>query len=434
MYRMASDPEQMDSPLEDDDENQTLVPPNPAREAVLRDEANFIQNMSQFFNQEMLHDIILTVDGQQFYGHKFVLAKSSDVFRKLLYENCWSEEKSKEITLSEAPECQAVFEPFLRYLYTAEVSISTDTAVGILCLADKYNVASLKDLCVGFMIDRARSPAVSMALMWYPWAKVLHLPDLLHQCTQTIAWNFYEVLMSPGWMNMDLDFLTDLLSSSELVLPNEFVLWEGMERWLLQEGTLDNLQENSALLLPMVRLPMMVINQLYAIESSELYENPLSKDTLHSLLSKAYRFRALCPSQAKVEPSLSFCDIFYQPREYTDLRVHSVSMHNSMRLNQVDVRMFKGAVPSDVHEADWKITYRKNADNWNLQLYCHDTGLPMARVQPTLLFCCDEGKVIQVHREKVLVIPRGTTMSMNAMAENPAITKHMALLLKPVAC
>jgi hypothetical protein len=390
--------------------------------------------MSQFFNQETLHDIVLRIDDQKYFAHKFVLAKSSDVFRKLLYENCWAEENSKEISLSETAECQGVFEPFLRYLYSAEVSISIETAVGILCLADKYNVTSLKDLCVGFMIDRAKSPAVQMALMWYPWAKALHLQDLLHQCTQTIAWNFYEVLMSPGWLSMDLDFLSDLLACSELVLPNEFVLWEGLERWLLNESNVEQLQANGTRLLPLVRLPMMIIQQLYSIESSELYENEASKDILHELLSKAYRFRAVCPSQSKLEPAISFADSFYQPREYTDLRVHSVSMHNTMRLNQVDVKMFKGAVPSDAHEADWKITYRKNCDHWHLQLYCHDTGLPAVRIQPTLLFFAEDGKVIQVHRERVLVVQRGTTMCMSATAQHPAVTKHMSLLLKPVAC
>ena len=44
---------------------------------TLRDEANFILNVSQFFNQEALSDVSITVDDIKFHGHKFVLAKSS---------------------------------------------------------------------------------------------------------------------------------------------------------------------------------------------------------------------------------------------------------------------------------------------------------------------------------------------------------------------
>ncbi len=45
-----------------------------------------------------------------------------------------------------------------------QVSISTTTAVGILCLSDKYNVDSLKELCVGYMVDNSRSPKVCFHL------------------------------------------------------------------------------------------------------------------------------------------------------------------------------------------------------------------------------------------------------------------------------
>ncbi len=51
-----------------------------------------------------------------------MLAKSSDVFRTMLYERNWGEGAKEEVDLSETPECAAVFDKFLRFLYTAEVS------------------------------------------------------------------------------------------------------------------------------------------------------------------------------------------------------------------------------------------------------------------------------------------------------------------------
>ncbi len=58
---------------------------------------------------------------EKYFAHKFVLAKSSDVFRTMLYERNWGEGAKEEVDLSETPECAAVFDKFLRFLYTAEV-------------------------------------------------------------------------------------------------------------------------------------------------------------------------------------------------------------------------------------------------------------------------------------------------------------------------
>jgi hypothetical protein len=90
---------------------------------------------------------------------------------------------------SETTECQSVFDKFLRFFYTADISVTVDTSVGILCLADKYCVLSLKSLCTNYMIDKAKSPKVKNALSWYAWSKALGLYQLIQQCAQTIAWN-----------------------------------------------------------------------------------------------------------------------------------------------------------------------------------------------------------------------------------------------------
>ena len=400
---------------------------------VLRDEMNFIQNVSQFFNEEALSDIILKVNQETYFAHKFVLAKSSDVFRTMLYEKSWSQGSKAEVELNETPECQGVFSQFLKYLYTAEVSISTTSAVGILCLADKYNVDSLKQLCVCYMIEHSKSPKVKNALNWYPWAKALHFIELIRQCTKTIAWNYLEIITSAEWTNMDLEFLYDMLLSSELVVPNEFAIWEALKKWLLSEAHEEKLKENAEKLLPLVRFPQMVVSQLYGIEEGELASNTHTKDLLHELLNQAYRFRALCPSQAEI--NVNFTDPFYIPRDYTDLTVDNVRMQNTLRFGiQVDVKMYKGPVPSENRDADWKITYRKQGEIWTLLLYCHETGLVHneARIQPSIIIFNDMDKVMQVFREPACVITRGNTYTIQLSVDQPSVSRHMSVLLKPM--
>ena len=45
----------------------------------------------QFYNEEDLSDVVLVVAGSRYFSHKFVLAKSSDVFRTMLYEKNWTQ-------------------------------------------------------------------------------------------------------------------------------------------------------------------------------------------------------------------------------------------------------------------------------------------------------------------------------------------------------
>lgn len=400
---------------------------------ILRDEGNFIQNVSQFYNQEALSDVKLKVGEDAYHAHKFVLAKSSDVFRTMLYESRWAKENASEFELSESVECQVVFDKFLRFLYTAEISIRVETAVGILCLADKYNVTSLKNLCTMYMVENSKSPRVHNALCWYTWAKALGLCDLINQCAKTIAWNADSLLKLDEWQNMDFDFVNDMFQNSELVIESEYVLHSSLVTWLLDEQRESSLKENAEKLLPLIRFPQMLVKQLYDIEHSDVMEMQECKDILHELVGKAYRFRSLCPSQ--VDLGLSFTSPFYMPRNYVDLTVDSVRMQNTLRFGiQVDVRTYSGPVPCSNRNGEWKITYRKNGDNWTLQIFCHESATVNgeARIQAAVVIYNDEEKVIQVEQEPTYVCSRGNHLALNINVDNIVDSKVMAVLLKPV--
>ncbi|XP_064638054.1 BTB/POZ domain-containing protein 17-like isoform X3 [Lineus longissimus] len=401
---------------------------------ILRDDLNFIQNVSQFFNQQSLSDVVLKIGDQRFYGHKFVLAKSSDVFRTMLYERPWSRNITEEVELNESPECQAVFDIFLRYLYTAELAISTDSAVGVLCLADKYNVGSLKDLCVKYMIEHSKSPRVNNALAWYPWSKALHLSELFERCFQCICWNTHEIISSPEWVNMDMEFLSDILLSSQLIVPDEYTLFEAVVTWLQHDNHNQEMTEYSSRLMPLIRFPQMMVGQLYQIEHHELTSQTECGELIRELIGRAYRFRALCPSQTEL--SVSFSENFFMPRDYSRLSVDNVRMTNTLRFGiQVDVKMYVGPVPNEKRDGDWKITYRKNGDVWSLQIYCHESAMVQneAKFQATVMVFNEEEKVVQVERPPVYVCSRGNHQNVTLTIDEPELSKTMGVIIKPMA-
>ncbi|CAE1271246.1 unnamed protein product [Acanthosepion pharaonis] len=300
---------------------------------------------------------------------------------------------------------------------------------------DKYNVASLKHLCTKYMVENTKSPKVQNALNWYSWAKALHLDELIEQCAKTIAWNADNIIKSTEWLTMDIDFVTDLLQSSSLVVTNEYSLYQALKTWLLHQESLkpNSFSENVQKLMPFIRFPQMLVSQLYEIEDSDMLEMVEYKTLLHHLISKAYRFRSLCPAQRELK--VSFDEPFYLPRDYKELMVDSVRMHNTHRFGiQVDVRTYVGPVPSEVKEGDWKITYRKNADQWILQIFCHESALVQgeARVMSSLIVYNDEEEVIQVEQSSPTVCSRGNHMSHTIDIINPEVARTMAVLIKPV--
>lgn len=274
----------------------------------------------------------------------------------MLYGEFWNGDllNGDELVLEETPECQTVFQKFLEYLYSAEVVVSLQSAVGLLCLADKYEVVSLKGLVGGYMVQWASSPRVGTALAWYNWAKRIIIPLLITQCFRTIAWNFSAVVGSEEWKNVDIDFLIDFVSSSELVVRDEFVVYEAVHAWLCaEEGRND---KHADTLLPLIRFPQMHVSQLYQLENNT---NTTPSKLLSNLFSRAYRFRAVCPTQL----GANFNDVSYLPRDYTYLSVDQVKVQNTMRFGiQSDVKAARSPVPCESKEAEWKITYRKQAE------------------------------------------------------------------------
>ena len=126
-----------------------------------------------------------------------------------------------------------------------------------------------------------------------------------------------------------MDFLVDFLQSSELIVTNEFAIWNGVRLWLVHESRIHQLRENAARLLPLIRFPQMLVPQIFQLEKSELASNPECGELLHELLSKAYRFRSLCPIQGSL--GVSFNEPFYLPRDYVDLIVDTVRIQSTLR-------------------------------------------------------------------------------------------------------
>jgi hypothetical protein len=93
-------------------------------------------------------------------------------------------------------------------------------------------------ICIDFAINYVL-PELELKDLFHYWfnysTKANHQP-LVKLCIEILA-KEYKMLATSAewekeWLDLDRDQLVELLKSSELVVPNEYFVWESVLKWL----------------------------------------------------------------------------------------------------------------------------------------------------------------------------------------------------------
>jgi len=288
------------------------------------DNSNMIINkMATLYAEKIMSDITLVVGNSEYPSHKLILCASSEVFQIMLHDSKWSEASEKRIHLGETPSCAAVFEDFLKYLYTGKIHLDYATVVPIVSLADKYNVKDLLKIGLDYM-ERNVSTACkrNQVVSWFQLTLASghnHVSDL---CANFIKANFQMVSKTIDFSTMEPEVLASLLRCNDLVIEDEFCLFECIsQKWLnvKKRNMVASGEENVdihfdhfvKLLMPQIRWPMMNPGQL-----ANLLLDPLSKSHMHLVVDRIragvrYHQGEVPVKTQDYEPRL------YTPRLYT---------------------------------------------------------------------------------------------------------------------
>ncbi|XP_066578672.1 BTB/POZ domain-containing protein 17 [Amia ocellicauda] len=228
--------------------------------------------LSSLYNSQDLSDLLIMVNGSlSVHCHRLLLAAQSSVFKTMLSSRRWPEAQQQTISLTEEEQCLPYFEDFLRYFYSGALTLSTDNALPVGMLADKYNVVSLKKCCEEFMVKNVATPGkCNRAIQWRQYAKLADLAELKEACDRFIAWNMDTVICSPVWRSIDSAYLCDLLQRSDLVVESEMTLLKAAVDWL------DEHPDQCSNMLQHIRYPMIQASQLFQYNASHTAEKPVN--------------------------------------------------------------------------------------------------------------------------------------------------------------
>lgn len=107
-------------------------------------------HLKEMFLHGRMSDAILKANGKNFHVHKLILVARSPVFASMFQHNV-GKKKTNEVDIHD---CTAEsIEAFLLYLYTGSAeTLSTSNVYNVYYVAEKFQVADLKDICVEFMM------------------------------------------------------------------------------------------------------------------------------------------------------------------------------------------------------------------------------------------------------------------------------------------
>lgn len=173
-----------------------------------------------------LCDVVLIVQDERFMAHRAVLAAASCVF-KAMFTNCMKERDAPEITLSSVD--KHAWRMVMQYIYNAQVDLESDEdALLLLSTARMYQLERLESFVETFLVGRV---GIANALRLVDAAERYELQQLQGVCFATMEREFESLALSPAFLCCPIHVVTQWLSSKQLVLKSEIMVFEAIAQW-----------------------------------------------------------------------------------------------------------------------------------------------------------------------------------------------------------
>ncbi|KAK9978263.1 hypothetical protein ABG768_020022 [Culter alburnus] len=361
----------------------------------------------------------------------------------LIYPELNITNESRNLTLDVSQTCHPHVPTFLRYLYTRQIDVSITSAQCLHQLAFIFGVKKLME-DVGRIFtslipeDNTFQTQVSM----YEYG--VRTGDLVLQenVLQYLSWNCEFLISSSVWSTISFHMMDALLQRSDLVVKDEALLLEGLERWIQDKGDeISSVQQAS--LLNHIRFLLIPVDKLYEIQfsSSVLHQNH-EKLYLNGLL-RGFQFNALPFS--KIRSKMDNMSYDYLPRIYTadewSVLINGTATNYPRYNYEYDYRYGQNnRIQTFSTPAHPSALYSRQKVQWQAQVFrnvqeCSNYGIscksfPVARFLASgnqnsytntirfcnrlILTCKNQNNVFHVQdfKNSMAVIPNNSTMSM----------------------
>ena len=164
----------------------------------------------------LLCDAVLVVEDKRFPVHKAILAANSEYFRAL-FTNGMKESKESEVHISGVN--QQMMTLILEYVYSRRVTLTAESVVTLLPIADNFLMPGLKNACCDYLISQL-NPTNCVGVMEF--AEKYNCERLYERARRYLLLNFRHVsTQSTEFLELDVEALSSILSEDHLHIKQE---------------------------------------------------------------------------------------------------------------------------------------------------------------------------------------------------------------------
>ncbi|XP_041347835.1 BTB/POZ domain-containing protein 2-like isoform X2 [Gigantopelta aegis] len=173
---------------------------------------------------KMFTDVTFKVGREQkcVQAHRLIVSIRSGVFEAMFYGPLAEQD---EVVIPEVE--HDIFEQFLRYLYTDDVTMDGASVMGLLYVSKKYDVKTLEQKCLAYL---SSSMTPDNACVILEQAHVFDEQELKEKALSFILENGYGALKSSGVTDLCHECLVKIIQAEELEVDEQAV-FEAVVAW-----------------------------------------------------------------------------------------------------------------------------------------------------------------------------------------------------------
>lgn len=188
--------------------------------------ATLYAGLETLHRQKHFIDVTLCAGNREIDCHKNILAISSAYFMTMFMSGMM-EGQQRKIHIKEMD--GQTLELLVDYIYTGEITLSTDNVQNVLSAANLFQILSLKDGCAEFMIKHI---SVSNCIGVYFFAQAHQCNHLAVHAKELINSQFDVLCREPEFLFLPADKLIELINDDQINLKREEQLYEACMAWL----------------------------------------------------------------------------------------------------------------------------------------------------------------------------------------------------------
>ncbi|XP_061698501.1 kelch-like protein 6 [Syngnathoides biaculeatus] len=206
-----------------------------------------------------LTDVVVRVQGRDFPCHRAVLAAATQYFRAMF---CSGLKESHEESVEMKGLDSETMQTLLEYTYTSQALLTPSNVQKVLEAACLFQFLRVVDACVGYL---SRSLDANTCVGILNLADRYALPTLKTEAQDYIVSRFSRVVQQQDFLEVAAESLETILKRDDLDVRCEERVFEGLMRWVRAEQ--DQRSPLLARLLSYVRLPL--VEPAYFVEKVE---------------------------------------------------------------------------------------------------------------------------------------------------------------------